>query len=225
MMDVTQSRGYRNKNPGNIDHVPANKWQGLADPPIEKAPRRGVKPRFAVFTSHQYGIRALACLLITYQDRHKLRTPRAIVNRWAPGKENDTDAYVAAVCRRGGWSDGQVLDMHSYADLRPMVEAIIRHELGGQPYPAHVIDEGLTMAGVPPSGVRTARTTQAAAGTAVAGIGTAAAVEAAATLAPHASGAADLARAVGPWVVAMIVVAVAVYFVWQRAKAQRAVAA
>ena len=29
-IDPKATRGYRNRNPGNIEHVPANKWQGLA---------------------------------------------------------------------------------------------------------------------------------------------------------------------------------------------------
>ena len=98
-MDPRQTRGYRNRNPGNIEHQPANRWQGLADPPIEPPPAGGGAPRFARFVSHEYGIRALAMLLTTYQDRHGLRTIRGIVARWAPGRENDTEAYIAAVAR------------------------------------------------------------------------------------------------------------------------------
>jgi len=79
-MDPRQTRGYRNRNPGNIDHQPANRWQGLADPPIETAPP-GSRARFARFVSHEYGIRALAVLLTTYQDRHGLRTIRGIITR------------------------------------------------------------------------------------------------------------------------------------------------
>jgi hypothetical protein len=30
-IDPKATRGYRNRNPGNIEHVPANKWQGLGD--------------------------------------------------------------------------------------------------------------------------------------------------------------------------------------------------
>ena len=46
-MDPRQTRGFRNRNPGNIDHQPANRWQGLDDPPIESAPPGG-RARFAV---------------------------------------------------------------------------------------------------------------------------------------------------------------------------------
>ena len=141
-IDPEATRGYRNRNPGNIEHVPANKWQGLADPPSDG--------RFCRFVSHEHGIRALAALLTTYQDRHGLRTVRGIINRWAPPGENDTGAYVAAVARRMGVGAEDPVDLHRHDQLRPMVEAIIGHECAGLSYPAAVIDRALTLAGVPP---------------------------------------------------------------------------
>ncbi|MBX9752174.1 MAG: structural protein [Roseococcus sp.] len=142
-MDPKATRGYRNRNPGNIEHVPTNKWQGLAEPPSDG--------RFCRFTSHELGIRALALLLTTYQDRHQLRTPRAIISRWAPKVENDTEAYIAAVSRRIGVGPDEAIDLHSHAHLRPLVEAIIHHECAGLSYPAAVIDRALTLAGAPPA--------------------------------------------------------------------------
>ena len=100
------TRGYRNRNPGNIEHVLSNKWQGLADPPSDG--------RFCRFTSHEFGIRALAALLVTYQDRHKLRTPGAIIERWAPKVENDTAAYVGVVVRRIGVGPDDQIDLHRH---------------------------------------------------------------------------------------------------------------
>ncbi len=147
MSNAKDSRGYRNKNPGNIDYVPSNRWQGQIG--IEPAPRNGGRPRFAVFETHEYGIRALAMLLTTYQDRHGLRTIRQIVNRWAPPNENSTNSYVNFVDDRlPRHSADDVLDLHSYADMRELVVAIITHELGGQPYTAAQIDEGLRLAGL-----------------------------------------------------------------------------
>src|SRR4051812_2651489 len=95
---AVNSRGFRNRNPGNIDFAPSNKWQGqvgLGDGWLPAGQRR-----FAAFESHEYGIRALAMLLTTYQDRYGLRTIRQIVSRWAPGNENDTGAYVRFVDQR-----------------------------------------------------------------------------------------------------------------------------
>ena len=219
-MDPRQTRGYRNRNPGNIDHQPANRWQGLDDPPLEAAPTGG-RARFARFVSHEYGIRALALLLTTYQDRHGLRTIRGIVTRWAPGAENNTEAYIAAVARRTERHPRAELDLHRYEDLRPLVEAIIAHELGGNPYGRATIDAGLRLAGVVPGGraaVARSGTARAAAGTAAAGVGGVAVTEALAQAAPHLGGVTELARALGPWVMAAMIVAAAAWFIWQRGR-------
>jgi hypothetical protein len=140
--DPTRSRGFRNRNPGNIDWSAANKWQG------QLGKESGPGARFAMFSSHEYGIRALALLLTTYQDRHGLRSIRQLINRWAPPVENVTSAYVNHVAALTGRDPDVNLDLHRYADLRPLVEAVITHELGGQPYSAAVLDEGLRLAGV-----------------------------------------------------------------------------
>lgn len=141
--DPKATRGYRNRNPGNIDWNERNKWQGQLGREASGNP-----PRFALFSSHEFGIRALAMLLTTYQDRHGLRTVRGIIRRWAPSSENHTQAYVDAVARRTGFGPDAALDLHGWTHLRPLVEAIIVHELGGNPYAAATIDEGLRLAGV-----------------------------------------------------------------------------
>lgn len=134
-----QARGYRNRNPGNIDWSASNPWLG------QMGKEHG--GRFAVFETHEYGIRAMARLLQNYQAKHGLHTIRAIINRWAPPVENATGAYVdrvdAAMPRHG--ADDR-LDLKSFPDLRELVEAIITVELGGQPYDAATIDAGVRLA-------------------------------------------------------------------------------
>lgn len=139
-------RGVRNNNPGNIEL--GDPWQGLV--PVNER----TDPRFAQFVSPAYGIRALARTLITYQDKHKIRTVTGAINRWAPPVENDTGAYVRAVQKAVG---GDIVDMHDYRYLRPLVEAIIKHENGVGPlknantwYDSDTVDEGLRLAGVRP---------------------------------------------------------------------------
>lgn len=212
--DPKQSRGYRNRNPGNIDFVPANRWQGQLGK--EEPPAGGGRARFARFDSHENGIRALAALLTTYQDRHGLRTVRGIVNRWAPPVENVTSAYVLAVARATRRGPDDALDLHSYADLRPLVEAIITHELGGQPYAASVIDEGLRRAGV----VRPVMTIAAAAET-----GTGQGALTVGSVAGVAAAVAPAVQSLGglpPWVgvaVVLSAVALVVFFVLNKRKA------
>jgi hypothetical protein len=220
-MDPRQTRGYRNRNPGNIDHVPSNRWQGLADPPIEAPPAGGGRPRFARFISHEYGIRALAVLLTTYQDRHGLRTIRDIVSRWAPGSENNTEAYIAAVARRMERHPNIRLDLHRHADLRPLVESIIAHEIGGIPYDRATIDAALRLAGVPPEGrmaVARSGTVRAAAGTAAAGVAATAVVQPIAEAAAQAAPALAALQGLAPWLAALVIIGAAAWFIWQRTR-------
>jgi hypothetical protein len=201
MSDPRLSRGYRNKNPGNIDYNERNKWQGQIG--IEPAPSATSRARFAVFESHEYGIRALAMLLITYQDRHGLNTVRKIINRWAPSNENNTSAYVSGVAGAMNVGPDEAIDLHKYEVLKPLTKAIITHELGGQPYTEMQIDEGLRRAGVPRP-VRTitdAVTTQTGAGA----ITVAGAASAAAAAAP----AVEAVGGLPVWVGVALVLAVA----------------
>ncbi len=156
-MTKTLPRGVRNNNPGNIEWN-GDPWQGLV--PVEQR----TDSRFCQFVTPAYGIRALARTLITYYDRHRISTIEDAIARWAPPVENDTLAYQNAVARAVGVSPNQIIDLHDYGVLRPMVEAIIRHENGVGPlrtantwYPADTIDEGLRLAGVRPSSTQAAK--------------------------------------------------------------------
>ena len=153
-MTKTQPRGIRNNNPGNI-RKSKDPWQGLAERQTDAA--------FFVFKSATYGIRALARLLITYQDKYKLRTVKTIIRRWAPQTENDTNAYIISVADATGFGQEQVLDMHRFDHLKPLVEAIIRHENGQQPYTDTEITKALVLAGVEPpkANLQASRTVQA----------------------------------------------------------------
>lgn len=133
-------RGIRNNNPGNIDRN-ATKWQGMA------ADQSG-DPRFVVFTEAKYGIRALAKVLLTYQERHGLKTIRGIVNRWAPPVENDTGAYVNAVAEACGVGPDNEVEVDSVDVMLPLARAIIHHENGGHFYSDAQILEGLYLAGI-----------------------------------------------------------------------------
>lgn len=146
---MKKPRGIRNQNPGNVRW--GDPWQGLVPE------KQRTDPAFCQFVSAAYGIRALARTLITYQDKYNLRTIRQIIGRWAPPNENNTNAYVRAVATQTGRAANDRLDMQSYADLRPLVEAIIRHENGAGPlntsntwYDAVTIDKALALAGIEP---------------------------------------------------------------------------
>jgi hypothetical protein len=127
------ARGIRNNNPGNLRH--GNAWKGLAP----KQPDKG----FATFIDPLWGLRAMAKVLLVYSTRHGRRTVRAIIERWAPTSENDTDAYVAMVSRAMGVGPDAPLDLTKDMVLSDLMRAIIQHENGVQPYHPGLILSGI----------------------------------------------------------------------------------
>lgn len=200
-------RGIRNNNPGNIRRS-ADPWQGLAKDQNDDA--------FFQFAEAKWGIRALARVLISYQDKHGLRTVRGIVSRWAPPVENKTSSYIDHVARRLNVGADDPLDIHDYRVLRGLVEAIIAHETGQQPYTDAQIDAGLVLAGVAPpekplAQTRTIKGAQIAAGATALG----AAAEAAQQLQPAIPLLQRVAE-VAPWLLAVLALGGIGWIVWAR---------
>ena len=84
-----EPRGIRNNNPLNIRRS-GDKWQGLKTLQEDK--------EFFQFETIEWGWRAAFVILCkTYYGKYKLRTIRDIVSRWAPPKENNTEAYIRHV--------------------------------------------------------------------------------------------------------------------------------
>lgn len=135
---MKKPRGIRNHNPGNLDRT-TDKWQGMAED-------QSSDPRFVVFVAPHWGIRALVKVLLSYQRRHKLKTIRQIIDRWAPPVENNTEAYIAQVAKACGVDPDDTIDIQNKAVLRALVTSIIRHENGQQPYGAGVIELGIDLA-------------------------------------------------------------------------------
>lgn len=153
-MTTTVPRGIRNNNPGNIEI--GSPWQGLAAPE-EMTPEQRKENRFCVFVAPKWGIRAIARVLITYQDKRKandgsrIDTLREFIERWAPASENDVNSYVRSIRKRMGLSEDDpvaIPDITDYEIMRNMVIGIIWHENGMQPYDDLTIDEGLRLAGI-----------------------------------------------------------------------------
>lgn len=130
------TRGERNNNPGNIDK--GQKWQGLAASQPDS--------RFASFISPEYGIRALARLLLTYFNVYGLDTIDGIISRWAPSVENNTSAYARAVSKDTGFATNQVLNVSNPDTLFALAKAIIHHENGRVSYSDEIIAQGVQMA-------------------------------------------------------------------------------
>lgn len=141
-------RGIRNHNPGNIDRVPGVRWQGQAS-------NQSSDSRFVVFTSARWGIRAIARVLIAYQDKRRAKdgsridSVQEIIDRWAPPHENNTRAYAKEVAKALGKAVvDESVDVYDYHTMHALVVAIIRHENGTQPYSNDEIESGLALAGI-----------------------------------------------------------------------------
>lgn len=131
-------RGIRNNNPGNIRC--GEEWQGL----VPKDQR--TDKSFCQFTSPEYGIRAMIVILRSYQSKYGLRTITGMIKRWAPPKENDTQAYINSVAASTGTGADSQIDLNDSRKLFPLLQAIIRHENGIQPYSLDVLVRALELA-------------------------------------------------------------------------------
>ncbi|MHB9326375.1 hypothetical protein ACP3S7_02390 [Phytobacter ursingii] len=130
------SRGLRNNNPGNIEASNQNPWVGQV----------GSDGRFAKFETPEHGIRALGKNLLSYQNQG-VDTIKEIINRWAPASDNnDTAAYISAVCKQLGVKPDQQIDASNPNTLKALCAAIIHHENGGQPYSSEQISTGVNAA-------------------------------------------------------------------------------
>lgn len=129
-------RGVRNNNPGNLEASSSNPWIG----------QTGSDGRFAKFETPEHGIRALGRNLISYQ-RQGIDTVGEIINRWAPPSDNnDTAAYIKAVCAQLGVTANQPLDASNPDTLQALCAAIIKHENGSQPYSQDQLSTGVSAA-------------------------------------------------------------------------------
>lgn len=130
------ARGVRNNNPGNLEASSSNPWVG----------QTGSDGRFAKFETPEHGIRALGRNLISYQ-RQGIDTVGEIINRWAPPSDNnDTTAYIRAVCAQLGVTANQPLDASNPDTLQALCAAIIKHENGSQPYSEDQLSTGVSAA-------------------------------------------------------------------------------
>lgn len=216
-------RGIRNNNPGNIET--GAPWQGLLKP-IKMTAAQLNEERFCVFEAPKWGIRAIARTLITYQDKRQaadgsaIDTVKEIIDRWAPPHENDTTAYQKHVRVQIGLMEGQIVNVHQYHIMKPLVKAIIQHENGQQPYTDAQIDTGLILAGITPP-EKPLTQTRTVKGGSMASAGTAGAMATEALL-PVLEGAKGQIQALIPymesakWVFAVLVVCGIGVMLWAR---------
>lgn len=131
------SRGIDNCNPGNI-RLSKVFYRGEVQPSQDAA--------FKQFSSMEWGYRAMFVLLDTYARRYGLNTIRGMISRYAPPSENNTEAYIAAVCEWTGIAADEVLDTRSRRDMVPIVVAMSRIE-NGTPALRLQVEKGFDLTG------------------------------------------------------------------------------
>lgn len=111
--------GLRQNNPGNL-----RSWG-----------QNTVRNGFAAFGSPAEGLSAMAGQLTRYA-RRGLTSVRDIITKYAPPSENNTAAYIAEVAKRMGVDASAALDLNNAGTLAKLMDAMIRHEQGYNPFGA-----------------------------------------------------------------------------------------
>ena len=117
-------KGILLNNAGNLKHS-HDKWEGEARLQRDKV--------YVRFLTPQAGIRAMMKTLLTYEDLYHITTIRLIIERYAPPKENNTEAYIADICSKLGVPDNMFLNITKPEILMTLAEAMVLHEQGHAP--------------------------------------------------------------------------------------------
>lgn len=117
---LLRTRGMRNNNPGNLR---AGQGQIGTD-----------SGGYALFPSREAGYNAAARQLVGYHNAG-LDTINAIVSKWAPASENNTQAYVSSVVQSMNQKGFNVdafsrLDLRDSGMLKALLDSMINHEVG-----------------------------------------------------------------------------------------------
>src|SRR5574344_165643 len=113
-------RGIRNNNPLNIRI--GTSWIGLS--------KNQTDPSFCQFDSMTYGLRAGLIIIRTYMKKYNLRSIHAIVSRWAPPSENDTNTYVKSVSTMMKMHALQTFNFSDRKRIVALVSAMCKVETG-----------------------------------------------------------------------------------------------
>lgn len=136
-----QPRGIRNNNPGNLNFV------GQAGATRETGPNG----RFAVFQTAEDGLQALAHQLRLYAQRG-INSVRAIISKFAPPSENNTQAYINSVSSRLGVASDAALNLNDPRVVQGLMDAIIKVENGRNPYSAEQLASASAVRGAGAAG-------------------------------------------------------------------------
>lgn len=135
-----RSEALRYNNPGHL-----TKYSGVRRGLIENQPASDL----LAFRRPVDGIRALADRLIALQDVSGVLPLKDLLGQWAERRHADPE-FVDDVAKLAGLNLDGPADVTDYKVLRPVMDAIIRHENGRMPYTNAVMVKSLLLAGVEP---------------------------------------------------------------------------
>ena len=99
--------------------------------------------RFARFNSDMEGLSAMAGNLLAY-SRRGVNTIQNIVSTWAPASDkNNVPAYIADVTKRMGVGANVGLNLRDPLVLESLMQAMIHHEQGKDPFNAKLIEQAI----------------------------------------------------------------------------------
>lgn len=113
-------RGIRNNNPLNIRI--GNTWLGERPNPTDD--------EFEEFISMECGLRAAFVILKRYIRRYQRDTIQKIIKSWAPSGENNTTAYIKAVCKTMNLDADQTIKYEDEDTMCLLVQAMAKVECG-----------------------------------------------------------------------------------------------
>ena len=111
----------------NIRFNANNNWKG----------QTGSYKGFCKFENTDYSIRAGVKILRSYNKRG-IKTIQDIINEFAPPSENNTEKYIASVCKWTGYTPQMELSSPVIASM--VISAMIRQETGLQLSASHVYE-------------------------------------------------------------------------------------
>jgi len=85
---------------------------------------------FQQFDTPEAGIKAIDDQLRIYGSKHKIKTLRGVISRWAPPSENDTESYIKNVSQRTGIKPDEEIDLSNPTIRHVISGPIILQEQG-----------------------------------------------------------------------------------------------
>lgn len=131
----TTTLGFRINNPTNIRYSAVNNWQG----------QTGQRGGFCTFVRPSFCYRATSLILFRYISRG-WDTTEELIKHWAPSTENNTEAYITFVCKKGGFRRDTRFTRYDKNMLIMLMIAMTQIECAGYTPDRSIVELGYDLA-------------------------------------------------------------------------------